>query len=164
MGTINIGESEKKLISEIERLKAKHKIRIECAYLGLNLAIRQMPKEKDNLTQEIIKQLNRAAKCVENLGKVIQGIEFSQEYDEEKFQISWIEIYHDPTGSYYKRGYGENGPVTEKQFVFALEAWDREVCKRLTIVKELEGGSPFPSETICADIEGEIHKLLYAYV
>lgn len=162
MGTIKIGEAEEKLISEIERIKEKHKIRMEGACLGLKLARRQIPEAEDNATQAIIKQLDKTIKCVENLSKAIQGIEFSKEYDEEKFSIAWVEIY-DKTGTYCQYVYGKkNEPVTEKQFVFVLEAWDREVCKRSTLVKELERGYPFDS--ICADIEDDIHKLLYAYV
>ena len=164
MGTIKIGEAEEKLISEIERLKEKHKMRMEGACLGLSVARRQIPEAEDNVTQTIIKQLDRTIKCVNYLVGAVQGIEFSKEYCEEKFSIAWVEVY-DRSGSYYKYGYGTpiiGKPVTEKQFAFALEAWDREVCKRSTLVKELERGYPFDS--ICADIEDDIHKLLYAYV
>lgn len=161
MGTIKIGEAEEKLISEIERIKEKHKKRMEGVCLGLSVARRQIPEAEDNVTQAIIKELDRTITCVNYLARAIQGIEFSEEHDEEKFLISWAEIY-DKTGTYYKYGYGTTKPVTKKQFVFALEAWDREVCKRSTLVKELERGYPFDS--ICADIEDDIHKLLYAYV
>lgn len=161
MGTIKIGEAEERLISEIESFKEKHKIRLEGAYLGVKLARKQIPEAEDDVTTTVIKQLEKTTKCVENLGKVIQGIQFSKEHDEENFLISWVEIF-DKTGNYYKYEYGKGHPVTEKQFIFALEAWDREVCKRSALVKELERGYPF--NTICANTEDDIHKLLYEYV
>lgn len=163
MGIIKIGEAEEKIISEIERLKEYQKMRMENVLLGVKLARRQIPEAKDNATQAIVEQLDKTIKCVENLSKVIQGIKFSKEHDEEKFSISWVEV-NDQNGTYFNYGYGNpiiGKPVTEKQFMFTLEAWDREVCKRLTLVKELEGRNPF--ESICKTIEYDIHTLVYVY-
>ena len=70
----------------------------------------------------------------------------------------------DKTGACFKYGFGKSiskEPVSEKQFVFALASWEREVCKRLTLFKELEGST---YDFACPTLETDIHKLLYEYV
>lgn len=160
MGTIKIGEAEEKLISEIEKLKEKHNMKMVGTCLGLNIAREQISETEEDTILAIIEQLDEIIESVEDLNKVIQGISFSQYHDEEKFSISWREIY-DGSVMYYRCGYGTNKPVTEKQFIFALGAWDREVCRRCALVKELEVGYQFDS--ILTDIENDIHNLLCAY-
>ena len=113
--------------------------------------------------KEIRTRVDEAIKRTENLNHVIQGIEFSKEREEEKFSVAWVER-HDATGSYYKYGYGKSFSkenVSEAQFVFALSAWEREVCKRLTLFKEVERN---PFDPLCSTLEEDIHKLLYGYV
>ena len=51
--------------------------------------------------------------------------------------------------------------VSLKQFIFALAAWEREVCKRLSLFKELEGPT---YDSLCPTLEVDIRKLLYEYV
>ena len=163
MGTIKIGEAEQSLISKIGQLVEKHKVRLEGAIRGLRLIENQIPDSEDKALYEIKTRVSETIKKVENLAHAIQGIEFSQEYDENQFFVAWAEV-NDKTGSYYKYGFGKSisrEEVSEKQFIFALSAWEREVCKRLTMVKEFERTS---YDTLCPTLEVDIRKLLYEYV
>lgn len=163
MGIIKIGEAELSLISKIEQIKEKHKVRIEGALKGLRIIRNQIPESEDKEIQEIKTRADETIKRAENLNHAIQGIEFSQEYDENKFFVAWAEV-NDKTGSYYKYGFGKSisrEEVSEKQFIFALAAWEREVCKRLSLFKELEGAS---YDSLCPSLEVDIRKLLHEYV
>ena len=163
MGTIKIGEAELIVISKIEQIKEKHKVRIEGTLRGLRIIRKQLPDNEDKTIREIKARADETIKRAENLAHVIQGIEFSKEYDEDKFFVAWSEC-NDKTGSYYKYGFGKSmskEQVSEKQFIFALCAWEREVCKRLALFGELERAS---YDSLCPTLEVDIRKLLYEYV
>lgn len=163
MGTIKIGEAEQSLISKIEQIKEKHKVRLEGALKGLRIIRNQIPDSEDKAIQEIKTRADETIKRAENLNHAIEGIEFSQEYDENKFFVAWAEV-NEKTGSYYKYGFGKSisrEEVSEKQFIFALVAWEREVCKRLSLFKELEGHT---YDSLCPTLEVDIRKLLHEYV
>lgn len=163
MGTIKIGEAEQSLISQIEQIKEKHKVLLEGAQKGLRIIKNQIPDSEDKAIQEIKTKADETIKRAENLNHAIQGIEFSQEYDENKFFVAWAQV-DDKTGSHYKYGFGKSisrEEVSEKQFIFALCAWEREVCKRLALFKELEGPT---YDSLCPTLEVDIRKMLHEYV
>ena len=163
MGAIKIGEAEQILISRIEQIKEKQKVRLDGALKGLRIIENQISDSEDITIQEIKNRANETIKRAENLNHAIQGIEFSQEYDENKFFVAWAQV-DDKTGSHYKYGFGmsiSREEVSEKQFIFALCAWEREVCKRLALFKELEGHTYDP---LCPTLEVDICKLLHEYV
>jgi len=163
MGTIKIGEAEQSVISRIEEIKEKNKVRLEGTLRGLRIIRNQISDSDDKIIREIKTRADETIKRTEHLIHVIQGIEFSREYDENKFFVAWSEV-NDKTGSYYKYGFGKSmsrEQVSEKQFILALAAWEREVCKRLTLFKELEGAT---YDFVCPTLEVDIHKLLYEYV
>ena len=163
MGAIKIGEAEEHLISRIEQIKEKHKVLLEGTLKGLRIIKNQISDSEDTTIQEIKNRANETIKRAENLSHAIQGIEFSQEYDENKFYIAWAQV-DDKTGSHYKYGFGKfisKEEVSEKQFIFALCAWEREVCKRLALFKELEGPT---YDSLCPTLEVDIRKLLHEYV
>ena len=163
MRTIKIGESEEIVINRIEKIKENYKFRFEGVLRGLRLIKNQIPDSKDEAVKQIRTIVDETIKRAENLNRAIQGIEFSKEHDGEKFSIVWVET-HDKSGSYYQYGYGKsisNETVSEAQFIFALAAWEREVCKRLTLFKETERN---PFDSLCPTLEEDIHNLLYGYI
>ena len=131
MGTIKIGEAELLVISKIEQIKEKHKVRIEGTLRGLRIIRKQLPDNEDKIIREIKARADETIKRAENLAHVIQGIEFSKEYDEDKFFVAWSEC-NDKTGSYYKYGFGKSmskEQVSEKQFIFANFSFPSTQCK-----------------------------------
>lgn len=163
MGTIKIGEAELSLISKIEQIKEKHKVRLEGALKGLRIIRNQIPDSEDKAIQEIKTRADETIKRAENLNHAIEGIEFSQEYDENKFFVALAEV-NEKTGSYYKYGFGKSisrEEVSEKQFIFALTSWEREISKRLILFRELEGKTYDP---LCPTLEVDIRKMLHEYV
>ena len=163
MGTIKIGQAEELLISKIGKIKEDYKMRFDGALRGLRIANNQIADSKDSAIKEIKKQLEETIKRAEKLSYVIQGIEFSKEYDEDKFFVSWSE-WIEKTGSYYGYGFGKNiskEAVSEKQFIFALTSWEREISKRLILFRELEGKTYDP---LCSTLEVDIRKMLHEYV
>ena len=163
MGTIKIGEPELLVISRIEQMKENHKIQLDGALRALSLIENQIPDSEDKAFYEIQTRGKETIKRVENLNRVIQEIEFSKEHDEDKFFVAWLEFI-DKTGACFKYGFGKSiskEPVSEKQFVFALASWEREVCKRLALLKEFERTS---YDSLCPTLELDIRKMLYEYV
>ena len=163
MGTIKIGEAEQSVISKIEEIKEKNKVRLDRTLRGIKIIRNQISDSDNKIIREIKTRADETMRRTEHLIHVIQGIEFSREYDENKFFVVWSEV-NDKTGSYYKYGFGismSREQVSEKQFIFALAAWEREVCKRLTLFKELEGST---YDFACPTLETDIRKLLYEYV
>ena len=163
MGAIKIGEVEERLISDIERLKQSQKIRMEAVLLGIQLTRQQIHDTEKGNNEEIVNEIIRARNYVRYLNSAIQGIKFSKKFDEKEFSIAWSE-YNDKHETYTEYVFGKTitgENVTEKQFIFALLSWEREVCKRLAQVRETEGNV---YESICADIEQSIRNLLYTYV
>ena len=125
---------------------------------GLRIIRNQIPDSDDKIIRGIKTRAEETIKRTEHLIHVIQGIEFSKKYDENKFFVAWSEV-QDKTGSYYKYGFGKSmsrEEVSEKQFVFALAAWEREVCKRLALFKELENST---YDSACPTLEVDIRKL-----
>ena len=140
MRTIKIGEAEETVISRIEQIRERHKVRFEGVLRGLRIVRKQIPDSKEEAIRAIKNQIDETIKRAEDLNRAIQGIEISKEREGEQFSIAWVE-HHDKSGSNYKYGYGKsitNETVSETQFIFALAAWEREVCKRLTLFKEVE--------------------------
>ena len=163
MATIKIGKVEEQLIDEIERIKEKQRMRMVGVYLGVKLARKQILDTKNEEVRLIIQKIDKTINCVEHLKHAIQGIVFSKEHDAERFSVSWEE-FNDSQGSYFKYTYGKNftvEPVTEKQFMFAVLSWEREVCKQLAVVKEIEG---YSFEDICDSIEQDIRRALHTYM
>ena len=163
METIKIGKEEETLISEINNLKESYRTRMEGVCLGAKLVRQQIPDSENEAISKIVTEMDRTIKCMEVLAHIIQSIEFSEEFDEEKFSIRWS-VYNDRgTGYYNDYAYGvphTGKPVTERQFMFAISSWEREVCKWLALVNE-KSGTIF--ESIRADIEPRIYGMLYTY-
>ena len=164
MGTLKIGLAEEKLISEIEAFKTKYVDRLKYIEEGLELAQKQLPDNAKGESKDIAEKIGKARDFISRLRRSIESMCFSKEHSEEKFTISWNEIYVSGE-QYYRISYGKstyrNEPVTEMQFVHAITSWEKEVCKSIILFKQI-GGYMF--NLFCSEMEAHIHKIVDEYV
>lgn len=164
MGTLKVGQAEEKLISEIEAFKAKYVDRLKYIEEGLELAQKQLPDNTKGETKEIAEKISKARDLTSRLRRIIEEICFSKEHSEEKFSISWMEIYVS-RDQYYKFSYGKptyrNEPVTETQFVYAITSWEKEVSKSIILFKQIGG---YMYNLFCSEMEAHVHKIVDEYV
>lgn len=163
MATIKIGENEIELIGQINKFKEKYKARLEDIRFGVELAEKQIPDSADEKIRNVRSGIKRVKDTVQKLVVLIEKINFSEEFDEEKFWISWWE-YNDATQTNYDHAYGKiysTEPVTEKQFVYALVSWEKEICKRLMLLKEFQG---IGYQRFWSEIEQELHNIVNSYI
>ena len=120
MGTLKVGQAEEKLISKIEEFKAKYVDRLKYMEDGLELAQKQIPDNAKGETKDIAEKIGKARGFIGRLRRSIDSIVFSKDYSEEKFSITWNEVYVSGE-QYYSYSYGKttyrNEPITETQFV-----------------------------------------------
>lgn len=164
MGTLKVGQAEEKLISEIEAFKAKYVDRLKYMEEGLELAQKQFPDNAKGELKDIAEKITKAKSLTSRLRMIIERMCFSKEHSEEKFSVSWNEIYVSGE-QYYGISYGKetyrNEPISEMQFVHAITSWEKEVCKSIILFKQI-GGYLF--NKFCSDMEVDIHRIVDEYV
>ena len=164
MGTLNVGQAEEKLISEIEVFKTKYVDRLKYMEDGLELAQKQLPDNTKGEAKDISEKIKKARELTIRLRRCIESMCFSKEHSEEKFSISWDEIYVSGE-QYYRFSYGKptyrNEPVTETQFVYAITSWEKEVEKSIILFKQIGG---YMYNLFCSEMEAHVHKIVDEYV
>jgi len=164
MGTLKVGQAEEKLISEVEAFKAKYVDRLKYMEDGLELAQKQIPDNAKGESKDIAEKIGKARGFINRLRRIIESMSFSKEHSEEKFCISWNEIYV-AGEQYYQFSYGQTTwrkePVTETQFVYALTSWEKEVEKSIILFKQIGG---YMYNLFCTEMESHIHRIVDEYV
>lgn len=164
MGTLKVGQAEEKLISEIEAFKAKYVDRLKYMEDGLELAQKQIPDNAKGESKDIAEKIGKARGFIGRLRRTIEGMCFSKERSEEKFAITWDEVYVSGE-QYYRYSYGKptyrNEPITETKFVYAITSWEKEVEKSIILFKQIGG---YMYNLFCSEMESHIHRIVDEYV
>jgi len=163
MEILKVGVAEEKLIKGIEEFKATYQKRIEYISFGISMIKKQVPNNTKGELKAFGEMIDVVDELVHCLGTTIQKIAFSGIHDETKFKVSWFE-YDEKREQFYLRSVGgateKNEATTEVQFVYAILSWEREVCKRLAKIRELE---PSTYNNFCYDAEMQLRGIINEY-
>lgn len=170
MGTIKIGEAEKNLINQIEDFQNRYDKKFLSMLQGFEVTrmviAKVCNKEDDENAKGIItrieSEMNFVMDAIGVLSSIIDGLHFSEELDEKKFGLSW-QAYEWEKKQYYDFGYGaknSGSEVTEKQFFYAITAWEKEVIKAAEFLRKLE--QPVCNK-LAHEITGKIEQIVAEY-
>jgi len=148
---VNVGEQEKKLISDFTKFKDDSYKTLDSVVAGMDLAKKIVKDSKD------VAKISQVSEKLSTIAEIITSfrVGINETDNHEKLWLVW-----EKTGSTEKYYYNTESDLTEKILCYLLMTFEKEICQKLSTVEAYADGYIYFS----TKIKDHLHNIISNYM